>query len=59
MRDLIKDTPLVTERKVGRDRENKSKKKKKSPAPGGIRTHVFLITRRVVYRCATTAPTYL
>ena len=36
MRDLIKDTPLVKEKKVGRDREKKLKEEKeeevKSPA---------------------------
>ena len=39
LRDLIKDTPLVKERKVGRDREKKSKEEKeeeKSLAPGRI-----------------------
>ena len=37
-------------RKVGKDR----KKKKNSPVPGRIRTHNVQITRRVLYRCATT-----
>ena len=38
MRDLIKDTPLIVI----------------SPAPGGIQTHDLSVTRRVLYRCATT-----
>ena len=29
--------------------------KRKSPASGRIRTHVLSVTRRVLYRCATTA----
>ena len=46
MRDLIKGTPQVRERKVGRYREKISKEEEKSPAPGRIRTHVLQITRR-------------
>ena len=51
-RDLIKDTPLVKERKVASDRE---KRNKKSPAPGGNRTTDLQISWRVLYRWATTA----
>ena len=44
-------------RKVGRDIRNRKKRKKKikSPAPCWIQTHDLQITRRVLFRCATTA----
>ena len=50
MKDLIKDTPLI-DREGYRER----KRRAKSPAPSGIQIHDLSVTRRVLYRCATTA----
>ena len=44
MRDRIKDALLTGQ-----------KRDEKSPTPGGIRTHVFSATRRVLYPCTTAA----
>ena len=47
----MKDTPLVKESR------KKIEEEEKSPASSGIWTHHLLITRCVLYHCATTAAT--
>ena len=51
LRDLIKDTPLLVKESGKRQKEEEER----SPATGGFRTHDLQITRRVLFRCATTA----
>ena len=54
---ISRDVPIYDE--VRKERKE-TKEEEKSPSPGGFRTHnlEFLLLRRLLYPCATTAAQY-